>query len=58
MKLKTERTLYLTKAEAKVLSDLYWNFYEDDVVDDLFDTLRALAEETPGYSPCKIEITD
>jgi hypothetical protein len=58
MKMETKRTLYLTKAEKKVLTDFYWNFYEDDVADDMFEVLRALSEDTPGYTSCEIEITD
>lgn len=58
MNLETKRTLTLTKAEKKTLTDFYWNFYDDVLVDDMFDILRALAENTPGYAPCKIEIVD
>lgn len=58
MKLETKRILYLTKEEKEVLSNFYWNFYEDDVVDDIYDTLRVLADDTPGYSACEIKITD
>ena len=58
MKMETKRTLYLTKAEKKVLADFFWNFYEDDVADDMFEVLRALAEDTPGNTSCEIEITD
>jgi hypothetical protein len=58
MKLETKRTLYLTKEEKKVLSDFYWNFYEDDVVDDMYDTLRILADDPLGYPACEIKITD
>lgn len=61
MKMETKRTLYLTKAEKKTLSDFYWNFYEDDadnVADDTYEVLRALAGDYPIYTSCKIEITD
>lgn len=58
MKLETKRTLYLTKAEKKVLTDFFWNFYEDDVADDMYEVLRALSEDTPGYTSTTIEITD
>lgn len=58
MKLETKRTLYLTKAEKKVLADFFWNFYEDDIADDMCDVLRALAEDEPRYTFCGIEITD
>lgn len=58
MKLETKRTLYLTKAEKKVLTDFFWNFYEDDVADDMYEVLRALSEDVPGYTSCEIKITD
>ena len=58
MKVETKRTLYLTKAEKKVLTDFFWNFYEDDVADDMYEVLRALSEDVPGYTSCEIKITD
>lgn len=58
MNLETKRTLTLTKAEKKALTDFYWNFYDDVLVDDMFDILRALAENIPEYAPCEIKITD
>lgn len=58
MKTETKRTLYLTKAEKKVLTDFYWNVYDDDVADDIYEVLRALATNTPRYTTYEIEITD
>lgn len=58
MKLETKKILYLTKAEKKVLADFFWNFYYDNAIDDMYDTLRALADDTPGDAPCAIKITD
>lgn len=59
MKLETKRTLYLTKAEKKILSDFYWNFYEDDDTDDMYEVLKTLAGDYPMYiSSYEIEITD
>ena len=58
MKTETKRTLYLTEEEKKVLSDFYWNFYEDDVADDMYDVLQALAEDGPKRTLWEIKITD
>lgn len=58
MKMETKRTLYLTKAEKKALTDFYWNFYYDDIVDDMFEVLEALAKNMPENTSCEIKITD
>lgn len=58
MKVETKRTLYLTKAEKKVLTDFYWNFYDEDVVDDMYEVLKALIDGTLEYPSGKIEIID
>jgi hypothetical protein len=60
MTLETKRTLSLTKAEKKVLTDFYWNFYtdyEDDAAEDMYEVLQALAKDAPDYTSCEIVIT-
>lgn len=46
MNLETKRTLSLTKAERKVLTDFYWNFYNDGVSEDMYDVLESIVENT------------
>lgn len=60
MTLETRKTLFLTKAEKKVLTDFYWNFYEDyddDAAENMYEVLQALAKDAPDYTSCEIAIT-
>lgn len=57
MNMTIKKTLTLTKAEKEVLANFFWNLYDDDA-DNIYDTLKALAEDTFKYSPYAIEITD
>ena len=59
MRIESTKTLYLTKAEKKILKDFYWNLNEDEVdADEIYYILKALAEDTPEYAPCAIKIID
>lgn len=58
MRAETKRTLYLTKAEKKVLTDFYWNFHDDATSYYIFSVLQQIAENKLERNSCEIKIVD
>lgn len=58
MKMETKKTLTLTKAEKEVLVDFYWNCYDNDADNDIYEILKALNHDQTEINDYKIEIID
>lgn len=58
MNLETKKTLTLTKAEKKVLTDFYKNLADDETAYSIFCILQQIAENNLKRTVCTIEIVD